>query len=136
MVRSIVLQASFTAFVFLGAGLGDATLAANQVLMLFLEITAYALDGFAFAAEALIGQAVGARSPVVVRQAGRMCLQWGFGGAAWVYDGIFIGALLTGDMLRAMLVSVAVYGVALVLNGVRTITLWQRYPKVAARAAA
>ena len=46
-----------------------------------------------------------------------MCLQWGFGGAA-------------------LLVSVAVYGVALVLNGVRTITLWQRYPKVAARAAA
>ena len=47
------------------------TLAANQVLMQFLEITAYALDGFAFAAEGLVGQAVGAgsaRSPCADRR--------------------------------------------------------------------
>jgi MATE family multidrug resistance protein len=62
MARTILLQLSFTSFVFLGARFGDVTLAANQVLMQFLEITAYALDGFAFAAEALIGQAIGARS--------------------------------------------------------------------------
>ena len=61
MVRSVLLQASFTTFLFLGAGLGDVTLAANQVLLQFLSITAYALDGFAFAAEALVGQALGAR---------------------------------------------------------------------------
>ena len=61
MMRSVVLQASFTRFLFFGAGLGDVTLAANQVLLQFLEITAYALDGFAFAAEALVGQALGAR---------------------------------------------------------------------------
>ena len=54
---------------FLGAGQGDVTLAANQVLMQFLEITAYALDGFAFAAEALVGQAVGARAAAQVRRA-------------------------------------------------------------------
>ncbi len=68
MVRSVVLQVSFTTFVFLGAGQGDVTLAANQVLMQFLEITAYALDGFAFAAEALVGQAVGARAVAQVRR--------------------------------------------------------------------
>jgi multidrug resistance protein, MATE family len=195
MGRTILLQLSFTSFVFLGARFGDVTLAANQVLMQFLEITAYALDGFAFAAEALIGQAIGARSAAESRAAGRVCMQWGLGGAAalalvfaltgpmlidlmttapevrevarsylpwlvaapligvaaWIYDGIFIGALLTGDMLRAMLASVAVYVVALailvplagnhglwaalmVLNGVRTLTLWRLYPKVAARA--
>ena len=61
LVRSVVLQASFTAFMFLGAGLGDVTLAANQVLLQFLIITAYALDGFAFAAEALVGQTLGRR---------------------------------------------------------------------------
>ena len=197
MARTVLLQVSFTSFVFLGARFGDVTLAANQVLMQFLAITAYALDGFAFAAEALIGQAVGARSPVAVRQAGRICLQWGFGGAlvlaavfalsgawiidlmttapevrlaarhylpwlaiapligvaAWIYDGIFIGAMLTQDMLRAMLVAVAIYTVALamlipafgnhglwaalmVLNGARTVAMWQRYPRVAAKAAA
>jgi multidrug resistance protein, MATE family len=197
MGRTVLLQLSFTSFVFLGARFGDVTLAANQVHMQFLEITAYALDGFAFAAEALIGQAVGARSAVAVRRAGRMCLQWVVGGAvvlalvfavagpaiidlmttapevrltaraylpwlvaapligvaAWIYDGIFVGAMLTGDMLRAMLVSVAVYGAALallipafgnhglwgalmVLNGVRSVAMWRLYPRVAAKAAA
>ncbi|GHC47795.1 hypothetical protein GCM10007315_07090 [Gemmobacter tilapiae] len=45
MLRSVLLQGSFTTFMFLGAGFGDVTLAANQVLLQFLEITAYALDG-------------------------------------------------------------------------------------------
>jgi MATE family multidrug resistance protein len=81
MIRSVVLQASFTTFVFLGAGQGDVTLAANQVLMQFLEITAYALDGFAFAAEALVGQAVGARVRPMVRQAAVMTSQWGVAGS-------------------------------------------------------
>ncbi len=55
LLRSLMLQAIFTSFLFLGAGFGDVRLAANQVLLQFLEITAYALDGFAFAAEALVG---------------------------------------------------------------------------------
>jgi multidrug resistance protein, MATE family len=87
MGRTVLLQLSFTSFVFLGARFGDVALAANQVLMQFLEITAYALDGFAFAAEALIGQAVGARGPpwrCDVRGgcacnggwAGRSCWRW------------------------------------------------------------
>ena len=63
LIRSVILQASFTSFLFLGAGLGDVTLAANQVLLQFLSITAYALDGFAFAAEALVGQMLGQPRP-------------------------------------------------------------------------
>ena len=82
MARTILLQLSFTSFVFLGARFGDVTLAANQVLMQFLEITAYALDGFAIAAETLVGQAMGARAPADLRRSGRICMQWGFGGAA------------------------------------------------------
>jgi MATE family multidrug resistance protein len=82
MIRSVVLQVSFTAFIFLGARQGDVTLAANQVLMQFLEITAYALDGFAFAAEALVGQAVGARRPQSVHRAAVLTSLWGVGGAA------------------------------------------------------
>lgn len=82
MVRSIILQLSFTTFIFLGAGFGDVTLAANQVLLQFLEITAYALDGFAFAAESLVGQAVGARSAIAVRRSSVVSSQWGVAGAA------------------------------------------------------
>lgn len=81
MLRSVLLQASFTTFVFLGARQGDVTLAANQVLLQFLSITAYALDGFAFAAETLVGQAVGARARDALRQAARMAMQWGLAGA-------------------------------------------------------
>jgi len=53
LIRSLLLQAIFLSFLFLAAGQGDVVLAANQVLLQFLHITAYALDGFAFAAEAL-----------------------------------------------------------------------------------
>ena len=82
MIRSVLLQGSFTAFLLFGSGMGDVTLAANQVLMQFLEITAYALDGFAFAAEALVGQAVGARARDNLHQAVRLAFHWGFAGAA------------------------------------------------------
>jgi MATE family multidrug resistance protein len=190
MGRTILLQLSFTSFVYV-------TLAANQVLLQFLEITAYALDGFAISAETLVGQAVGARAAGEVRRASRICMQWGFGGAAvmalcfaltggliidlmttapdvriearwylwwlvaapligvasWIYDGIFIGALQTREMLRAMMISVSVYAVALVvliptmgnhglwaalmvLNITRGITMRAAYPRVLARAEA
>lgn len=79
MVRSILLQISFTSFLFLGAGLGDVTLAANQVLMQFLTIAAFFLDGFAFAAEALVGKAVGARSVASARRASLLSTGWGVG---------------------------------------------------------
>ncbi|MFO1138191.1 MAG: MATE family efflux transporter [Paracoccus sp. (in: a-proteobacteria)] len=82
MIRSVLLQGSFTAFMFLGAGQGDVTLAANQVLLQFLEIMAYGLDGFAFAAESLVGQAVGARRPDRLRRAATLTSQWGVAGAA------------------------------------------------------
>ena len=88
MIRSVLLQLCFTTFVFLGARFGDVTLAANQVLMQFLEITAYALDGFAFAAETLVGQAVGARAVGGVRQATRLAMIWGFAGAVVLAAGV------------------------------------------------
>ncbi|WP_170426564.1 MATE family efflux transporter [Ruegeria arenilitoris] len=81
MVRSVLLTGSFTTFLFVGSDLGDVNLAANQVLLQFLEITAFALDGFAFSAEALVGSAVGARDRSQVRRASIMASQWGIGGA-------------------------------------------------------
>lgn len=81
MIRSVLLTGAFTTFLFVGADLGDVNLAANQVLLQFLEITAFALDGFAFSAEALVGGAVGARDRYQVRRASVMASQWGVGGA-------------------------------------------------------
>ncbi|MFN4154980.1 MAG: MATE family efflux transporter [Paracoccaceae bacterium] len=81
MLRTVLLQGAFTGFVFLSAGLGDLRLAANQVLMQFLAITAYALDGFATAAETLVGQAVGARKGREIDRAADMSMRWGLGGS-------------------------------------------------------
>ncbi|MFW2588160.1 MATE family efflux transporter [Sagittula sp. SSi028] len=79
MLRSLMLQAIFVSFLLWGGRFGAVTLAANQVLLQFLHIVAYALDGFAFAAEALVGQALGARAVSRLRQAGLRTSLWGLG---------------------------------------------------------
>ena len=193
LIRSILLQATFVSFIFLGARHGDVTLAANQILVQFLSVSAFALDGFAFAAEALVGQAKGGRDrkrlrlaalraselaavlavalaaafwiagPVVidvmatseaVRAEAREYLPWMIaspvlGVAAWMLDGIFIGATRTRQMRDAMLIATGIYFAALallvpvwgnhglwaalmVLNVARAVTLGLRYPKLEA----
>ncbi len=99
MIRSVILQGSFTTFVFLGAGQGDVTLAANQVILQFLEITAYALDGFAFAAEALVGQAVGARAAGMVRRASVVTSGWGVVGAVLLGAAFWLGGPVVIDTM-------------------------------------
>ena len=106
MIRSVLLQGCMTSFLFLGAGQGDVPLAANQVLLQFVALTAYALDGFAFAAESLVGQAVGARRPDRVRRASLLTSAWGLGGAVVmglvfiVAGGAIIDLLTTSDAVR------------------------------------
>lgn len=58
-IRSLCLQLAFFYFTVKGARFGDIILAVNAVLMNFQLFMAYALDGFANAAEALIGESVG-----------------------------------------------------------------------------
>ncbi|MDO9637039.1 MAG: MATE family efflux transporter [Pseudotabrizicola sp.] len=81
MLRSVLLQASYTSFVFLSAGQGDVSLAANQLLLQFLHLFSYMLDAFAYSAEALVGQAVGARAVVPLRRAAILSGQWALGGS-------------------------------------------------------
>ena len=78
LVRSLLLQAAFLTFMFFSSNLDNTTLAANQILLQFLMMTSYALDGFAFSAEALVGQAVGAKSANSLRKISLMTLFWGF----------------------------------------------------------
>lgn len=81
MLRSMLLNASFMTFLFVGASMGNITLAANQILLQFIEITAYALDGFAFAAEAMVGVALGAKNRMALRRAAILSSQWALAGA-------------------------------------------------------
>lgn len=61
LIRTLALLFSFAWFVNSGAGLGAATLAGNEVLLQFVAVSAFVLDGFAFVAEKEIGQAFGAK---------------------------------------------------------------------------
>ena len=214
LLRSLFLEGIFVSFLFIGARFGDVTLAANQILTQFLHITAYALDGFAFGAEALVGQAVGARNRGLIRRSAFLASFWGlicvivmagifalFGGAlidlmaggysfeqqeafpwvsatltengaivrdeasnyllymvlapligvaAWMLDGIFIGATRSADMRNMMAISFAIYllaafalvpmlgnhglWIALLVSFVaRGITLGLRYPALEAQ---
>ena len=107
MIRSVILTVSFMTFLFVAADLGDVPLAANQVLVQFLEITAFALDGFAFSAEALVGVAVGSKSRERVRASSVMTSQWGVGGALllgvtfWFGGPMLIDLMATSPEVRA-----------------------------------
>lgn len=159
LLRSAMLMIIFSSFVFLGARFGDVTLAANEVLIQFMYITAYAMDGFAFAAETLIARAYGRSDPARVRRSALMTSLWGLavcvvtavafllagpwlidlmakdvdvqiearaylwwmvvaplvGCAAWMLDGIFIGAARGRDMRNMMALSFGIYWIAILV---------------------
>lgn len=63
-LRSLALQLCFSFMTLQGSRLGDDVLAANAVLLNFLVFVAFALDGFAYAIEALGGKALGAGTKI------------------------------------------------------------------------
>ncbi len=105
MIRSILLMGSFMTFMFLGAGLGDVTLAANQIMLQFVEITAYALDGFAISAETLVGGALGAGNRQALRRAALLASGWALLGAGLL---TVIFALLGPWLIEVMTTAEAV----------------------------
>lgn len=60
-LRTLSLQLCFSFVTFEGAKLGTIIVATNAVLMNFMMFASYALDGFAYAVEALAGESVGQR---------------------------------------------------------------------------
>jgi MATE family multidrug resistance protein len=100
-LRNLLLQAAFLAQGALGSRLGEVTLAANAVLMTLFTAAAYGLDGFAQATEALVGRAVGARSPDALREAVRA----GFASAALLAVLMSLAYALLGPALVGLLTS-------------------------------
>ena len=78
-VRTVCLLFAFAHFTAQGARMGDAVLAANAILMHFQTFMAYGLDGFAHAAETLVGEAVGARSRRLFDETVRTTTVWAAG---------------------------------------------------------
>lgn len=99
LVRTMALMFTFAFITAAGARLGERVLAANAVLINLLHLMSFALDGFAHAAEALVGRAVGARDPAAVARAVSLSLRWS------LYVSVLFSAffLVGGDFLIRLL---------------------------------
>lgn len=78
-IRTIFLTFAF-AFLYSQASLkGELFLAANVILLQFLNWMSYAIDGFAYAAESLVGKYHGAKDEKNTYKSIRYIFQWGLG---------------------------------------------------------
>ncbi len=75
-VRTIALIFAIAFVTAQGARMGEVVLAANAIMMNFQNLTSFGLDGFAHAAEALVGRAVGERRRDAFVAAVRVSLKW------------------------------------------------------------
>ena len=153
MLRTVCLMAVTLWFTKTGASQGAVILAVNTLLMQLFLLFSYMMDGFAFAAEALVGRYVGAKQPQELKRCVRGVMWWGAGMAAlftlvyilggeaflgvltvdmaviaaskeyWLWavtvpfagfasfawDGVFIGATLSRELLLSMAGAMAVF---------------------------
>ena len=90
-IRTLCLIFALAFFTRQGALQGELVLAANAILMNFLLLAALGLDGFANAAEALVGKATGAKNREQFHKAVHVTMLWG-GAVALLCSLLFIGA--------------------------------------------
>lgn len=101
-IRTLCLIFSFGFFTAQGAKHGDVVLAANALLMNFQTFMAYGLDGFAHAAEALVGRAVGQKRRDEWRSAVYTTGVW----SLWVAAAFCLIYWLAGEQIIAMLTNI------------------------------
>ena len=77
-IRTCCLVFSHAVFTAKSAALSDTFLAINTILLQFVSILSYAIDGFAFAAESLIGKYKGAQDMQSLKRTTRQAFFWAF----------------------------------------------------------
>lgn len=82
MIRTLALLTMFTWFANAGARLGATELAANHVLLQFINFAAFILDAFAFTAESRVGNAIGARDKRAFLRSIRLAGEFSLGSGA------------------------------------------------------
>ncbi|MFG2990719.1 MATE family efflux transporter [Streptomyces sp. NPDC048257] len=132
LVRTLSLRAILMIATAVAARLGDADIAAHQILLSLWSLLAFALDAIAIAGQAIIGRYLGAGDTEGARSVCRRMVQWG------IASGVVLGLLVvlarpvfiplfTSDpaveaaLLPALLVvalSQPVSGIVFVLDGV------------------
>ena len=132
LVRTLSLRAILMIATAIAARLGDADIAAHQIILSLWSLLAFALDAIAIAGQAIIGRYLGAGDTEGARAACRRMVQWGIatgvvlGLLVLVTRPVFL-SLLTGDptvkdtALPALLIvalSQPISGIVFVLDGV------------------
>ncbi|MFF3428778.1 MATE family efflux transporter [Streptomyces sp. NPDC002602] len=132
LVRTLSLRAVLMIATAVAARLGDADVAAHQILLSLWSLLAFALDAIAIAGQAIIGRYLGAGDTEGAKAVCRRMVQWGI--VAGIVLGLLVAVarpvfipLFTGDpavesaLLPALLVvalSQPVSGIVFVLDGV------------------
>lgn len=158
-IRTCCLVFSHAYFTAKSAALSDTVLAINTILLQFINLMSYAIDGFAFAAESMVGRYKGARDLLNLKQTTRQIFLWAFlfsgvitlilmflgermlhlftnqapliegakpylvwiivapviNVAAYIWDGVFLGATASGALRNSVIVSTLFYFSALYL---------------------
>lgn len=84
-IRTLCLIFTLSYFTVISAEFGDVLLAANTILLQLWIIISYGIDGFAFAAESLVGRYMGSKDSAKLKEAVKVSFIWG----------VSIGALFT-----------------------------------------
>ncbi|WP_399088369.1 MATE family efflux transporter [Streptomyces sp. BBFR2] len=132
LVRTLSLRAVLMIATAVAARLGDAEVAAHQIVLTLWSLLAFALDAIAIAGQAIIGRYLGAGDEEGAKAACRRMVQWGI--ASGVVLGVLVAAarplfipLFTSDaavrgpLLTTLLVvalTQPVSGVVFILDGV------------------
>ncbi len=69
LIRTLAMIAGFAFFTRTGAQFGEVVLSGNHLLLQFISLSAFFLDGFAHVAEAHVGRACGSKDALLLRQA-------------------------------------------------------------------
>jgi len=123
-IRTIGLRIGMLATVVAASSQGTLVTAGYQAVFTLLSTAAFALDALAIAAQALVGNALGARDAAGARAVVRRTIFWGLafgavGGLALAAASPVIGRLFTddGDVLAILPLAFVVLGLALPLSG-------------------
>ncbi len=152
-IRTFCLVSCHAYFTAKSAALSDTLLAINTILLQYISLMSYAIDGFAFAAESIIGKYKGAQDMQNLKRTTRQIFLWAFlfGGvitltfvvfgeqmlhlftnqtplidgakpyliwiiiapvvnvAAYIWDGIFLGATASKALRDSVIVSTLIY---------------------------
>jgi MATE family multidrug resistance protein len=158
-IRTCCLVFSHAYFTAKSAALSDTFLAINTILLQYINLLSYAIDGFAFAAESMIGKYKGAQDLQNLKQTTRLIFLWAFlfagvillilacfgerllyvftdqmslveqaevyliwviiapviNVAAYIWDGIFLGATASRALRNSVIVSTLLYFSAIYL---------------------